>query len=443
MKELLRIGTIESVSLPDDQISGIPAKVDTGADKSSIWASNVRLHGGKLKFNFFAPGSVFYHEKPVVSTVFRTTTVRNSFGHKEFRYKIKLTVKIGNHALTRWFTLADRSHNTYPVLLGKNFLKNKFIVDVSQKNLIGGLSETNKVLIFTKYPEEVGDFLEKAKLHNEVPLTYECADYDELVYHIDGAATQVINTQTQEDLANYSFTYFKNTHDREFAAAAAEYLNYKSRPFANHEFSDYMSGSKLSEYMRLNCYGLAVPQTFCAKTALLKSRYAELMTKLGLPFVLKEIRSDKGKNNYLVQKQQDFDDILKAAPADYDYLAQQYIENDGFYRIYVMGKEVDLAIWRSPSAHKNRLKTHLNKPAGSANATNVPLNDVAGEAQDLALGAANCLNRQIAGVDLLQDKVTGKWYILEVNNDPQIRSGSFVNDKAAMVAKYFERELNQ
>src|SRR3989344_676437 len=109
-KQLTHIGTIELISLSDDGIYDIPAKVDTGADSSAIWASNVHLESGKLVFNFFAPGSVFYRPEPVSSTAFKVTAVTNSFGHKEFRYKIRLNVKIGEHTLTRWFSLADRSN---------------------------------------------------------------------------------------------------------------------------------------------------------------------------------------------------------------------------------------------------------------------------------------------------------------------------------------------
>ncbi len=443
MKDLPHIGNIEFVSLPDDKIQAVPAKIDTGADNSAIWASNIHLKDGQLVFNFFAPGSVFYREEPVVSTAFRTTTVRNSFGHKEFRYKIRLRVKIGERTLLCWFSLANRSRNNYPILLGRNFLKNKFIVDVSRKHLFSQPMDPSKVLVFTNFPAETAAFFEQVGKSNTVPIKYECVGYDTLQYFINGPATSVINTASGKDLANYSFTYFKNHHKREFSASAAEYLRYKGRPFANKEFNQYMSASKLSEYMRLSCYGVSVPPTICAPTKILKTKYGELTTILGLPFVLKEMHSDKGKFNYIIANEQDFKDILTQAPETHVYLAQKFIANDGYYRLYVMGKEVKLAIYRSPSVHKNRLKAHLNKPRGSANAVNIPLNEAPGEAQELAVRAADCMNRQVAGVDLVQDKDTGKWYVLETNNDPQIRTGSFIDAKANMVAKYFEGELNQ
>lgn len=444
MKELLHIGTIEFVSLPDDNIEHVPAKVDTGADNSAIWASNMHLEDGKLLFNFFAPGSAFYSEEPVVTNAFRTTTVKNSFGQKEFRYKIQLRVRVGDHTLRRWFTLADRSRNAYPILLGKNFLRNMFIVDVSKKNLVSSDEDLNKVLIFTDFPEETAEYLKQVKSYNTKPISYECTQYDKLQFCIDGSGTQVVNTLTGRDLADYGFVYLKNHHNNEFAKSIAEYLQFRARPFADQEFLYSLSASKLSEYMRLSCFGLSVPATVCAATPILKKQYRQLADQLGTPFVMKEIHSDKGRKNYLVGSKKDFDSILAAADPGHDvYLVQKFIPNDGYYRLYVTGKDVSLAIWRTPVSHKDRLKTHLNKPAGSANASNISLDEVPGEAEELALRAADCMARQIAGVDMLQDNLTGKWYILEANNDPQIRSGSFIDKKAEMVAKYFETELNR
>jgi hypothetical protein len=48
MKQLAHIGTIELVSLPNDAIQDIPAKIDTGADGSVIWASTMVLAGRPL-----------------------------------------------------------------------------------------------------------------------------------------------------------------------------------------------------------------------------------------------------------------------------------------------------------------------------------------------------------------------------------------------------------
>lgn len=441
---LVHIGTTEIIDLLDDGFFDVPAKIDTGADSSAIWASNIRLEDGKLYFNFFAPGSALYRDEPVVSTAFRTTTVKNSFGVKEFRYKVRIRVRLGKHKLNRWFSLADRSNNTYPILLGKNFLKNKFVVDVAQRHLHGGDTGPNNVLVLAQNTADNSVFFEQVSKLNTVPVTYDCLGYDSLVFYIDGNATrvEVAKDGVVSNLASYNYTFFKDHHYREFAYAAAEYLHFKGRPFADREFLTYMSSSKLSEYMKLACYGVPVPASICATATVLQNRFEEIAEAFGLPFVLKAVASDRGKNNYLIAEKADFLKILEDDGDKLIYLAQKYIPNDGFYRVYTMGKEVSLAIWRASVPHENRLKAHLNKPRGSANASNIPLDSVPGAAQDLALMAASCMNRQIAGVDLVQHNETKEWYVLEANNDPQIRSGSFVSKKAAAVADFFDKELN-
>lgn len=442
-QKLIHIGTVELVSLPDDRIHDVPAKVDTGADSSAIWASNIELKDGKLHFNFFAPGSAYYRKKRIVTTAFKTTSVKNSFGHEEFRYKIRIKVQIGEHTFTRWFSLADRSRNTYPILLGKNFLKNRFVVDVARKYAVSRAA-TNHVLVLGGQPELTAEFFDKVGELNALPVEYDCASYEQIGFYAAGSSVKVVNLQNRKDLADYTLIYFKSHMKHpEFAAAIAEYLRFKSRPFLDHEPAHYVSTGKLSEYMRLTCLGLSLPPFVCARTRQLKTGYADVVARLGSPFVLKEIASDRGRNNYLIDNEKDFRAVLDKAAPEHIFLAQKYIENDGFYRLYVLGKEVALVVWRTPHIHKDRQKRHLNKPAGSANASLVEPNELPSEARAMAVQAAINLDRQIAGVDILEDKHTKKWYILEVNSAPQIRGGSFVDEKAAAIARYFDKELSK
>jgi len=445
MAKLTSLGTTEFVSFPAQAINNVRAKVDTGADGSSIWASNIVMKDGVLSFHFFTPGSVFYQEKHITTTNFKTTSVKNSFGHEEFRFKIRLKVKVGLTIISRWFSLADRSRNQYPVLLGKNVLKGRFVVDVSKKHLLKGDISPPRVLVMGSKGEEMADFLRDVGSHHKQKIEYQCNNYDGLVYTLQSNNPKIKNTFDHDrDISEYAFVYFKS-HKRnsEFSTVAAEYLTYKSRAFADKEVGDYISRSKLSEYMKLACRGLPIPRTICAKTIILKDQFESLKKKLGIPFVLKEIASDKGKNNYLIRTAPEFDEVLTSGETNEIYLAQEYVLNDGFYRVYVFDKEIGLAIWRTPITHKNKLKEHLNKPANSKNACLVDGESLPGELQDISIRAANCLNRQVAGIDLVQDKRNNKWYILEVNNSPQIRGGSFLDNKVQAFAKYIEREVGK
>lgn len=56
--------------------------------------------------------------------------VATSMGHIDTRYTIKTVVKLKGRRIRATFTIADRSTQVYPVLIGRNVLRGKFVVDV-------------------------------------------------------------------------------------------------------------------------------------------------------------------------------------------------------------------------------------------------------------------------------------------------------------------------
>lgn len=130
MKPVTTIGRAERVDFPDADLTDIPAKVDTGAFSSSVWATNIREENGVLYFNLLDSGNELSTDK------FEMVDIENSFGHSEVRYGVKLWVVLKGRKVRTTFTLADRSNKTYPVLLGRKLLRRKFIVDVTQGNPI-------------------------------------------------------------------------------------------------------------------------------------------------------------------------------------------------------------------------------------------------------------------------------------------------------------------
>jgi hypothetical protein len=120
----------------------VPAKVDTGADLSTIWASDIhKQENGDLVFMLFSPASRYFSGRQIVVSPpdYRVADIENSFGTKESRYVVKLRVQVEGRPLKATFTLADRSIKTYPILLGRRLLNGKFIVDVSQGKMLNGI----------------------------------------------------------------------------------------------------------------------------------------------------------------------------------------------------------------------------------------------------------------------------------------------------------------
>jgi hypothetical protein len=115
-------------------IADVPAKVDTGADSSSVWATNIHEENGELRFTLFDADNELYtgEEIRVPEGTYKQVGVYSSSGEFQNRYKVTLPVIVeGKHVEAR-FTLADRRAMAYPVLLGRNFLSGQFLVDVSK-----------------------------------------------------------------------------------------------------------------------------------------------------------------------------------------------------------------------------------------------------------------------------------------------------------------------
>lgn len=131
-KELSVLGRAEKMSFIDGKVNNLPVKIDTGAYRSSIWATNIYEKDGKLHYTLLGPSSKFYSGQEIVTSEYRLVKVENSFGHKQERYSVFLRVKIGGKSIRSNFTLANRSVKKYPALIGRKLLKNRFVVDVSQ-----------------------------------------------------------------------------------------------------------------------------------------------------------------------------------------------------------------------------------------------------------------------------------------------------------------------
>lgn len=131
------IGRSEYMDITDVALE-VPAKIDTGAFRSSIHARDISVEeeNGKpvLKCNLLGhPCSPVL--RPFKTNEFSRVNVTNSFGMEEERYLVSLKVKLGPKVFLSPFTLADRSNNLFPILAGRTMLKNRYLVDVSKSNV--------------------------------------------------------------------------------------------------------------------------------------------------------------------------------------------------------------------------------------------------------------------------------------------------------------------
>ena len=129
--ELKIIGSTEFIEVTN--IKKVPAKIDTGADTSSIWASDIDMKkDGTLVFSLFGKESPFYTGERIETTDYKAKIVRSSHGDTQVRYRVRLPILLGGESFETTFTLANRSRNNFPVLIGRHTIDGKYLVDVSK-----------------------------------------------------------------------------------------------------------------------------------------------------------------------------------------------------------------------------------------------------------------------------------------------------------------------
>lgn len=125
------------VDIPRLGFYGIAAKVDTGAYFCSLHCHQIeeKEENGKqvLCFMLLDPTHPEYKEKVITFKKFAKKTIKSSFGDTEERYIIRTVVHMHSRRIRTYITLTNRGSMTYPMLIGRRLLKNKFIVDVSLK----------------------------------------------------------------------------------------------------------------------------------------------------------------------------------------------------------------------------------------------------------------------------------------------------------------------
>ncbi|HLV70686.1 MAG TPA: RimK/LysX family protein [Xanthomarina sp.] len=128
--EKIVIGRVDKIDFPKLNLHNIDAKIDTGAYTSAIHCSKIIVEGEKLKCTFYSKGHPNFSGKQVVFDSYSKTDVKSSNGYKENRFKIKSEVVFFNKTYKINLTLSTRDDMKFPVLIGRQFLSKKFLVDV-------------------------------------------------------------------------------------------------------------------------------------------------------------------------------------------------------------------------------------------------------------------------------------------------------------------------
>jgi len=120
------IGPTETVTIADASM-GLMARVDTGARTTSVHAESIEVQDGMVRFELVCSNG---RRVPMQRALAETRTVRSAAGSEE-RVFVELALEHDGRTKEVLVNLKDRSHMTYPLLLGRNWLQDDYIVDVS------------------------------------------------------------------------------------------------------------------------------------------------------------------------------------------------------------------------------------------------------------------------------------------------------------------------
>ena len=196
---------------------------------------------------------------------------------------------------------------------------------------------------------------------------------------------------------------------------------------------------KLWAYARLAKEGVPIPETaFFGHSS--PAENATRLARLGDAVVVKANVARRGNDNQL----------FNSAPRAYEWsmtrlargervVAQRFVQNDGDLRLLVVAGEVVVAVHR-----RAQPGSHLNNVSAGAVATVLRLNEVPSAVTDLAVRAAAAVGLDIAGVDVIEDKASGQFLVLEVNRSPQLLGAYdhlLVAPTVAQLVRAFHRNL--
>lgn len=144
LENKILVGNLELCDLPELAIENLNVRIDTGAATSSLHVDNIS------EFSRDGIGWVSFDIHPDAHNVDQIVrreakikakrNIKSSNASSEKRFVIDTRFKLGIHIWEIQLTLTDRSGMSYMMLLGRQAMGDKIVVDPSQEYLLGALT---------------------------------------------------------------------------------------------------------------------------------------------------------------------------------------------------------------------------------------------------------------------------------------------------------------
>lgn len=426
------IGRYEKVDLPLLELFSLDAKVDTGADNNAIHCHQIEISKDEkeVSFQLLDPAHPDYNDKEFNMPIHRMRWVKSSNGERERRVYIKTEIIVMGESYEVEISLTDRSSMSFPMLLGRKFLQNRFLVDVSKQSSVQG--DNFKVAILSLGPDlySTRRLYEAAKARG---WDVEVVNYLHCYANIEqGNLTVNYNGRSLGDVdviiprIGASRTFFGTAVVRQF-----ELMNIMS---VNSSLAITRSRDKLRSHQILAKHGLNMPKTIYATKV---GDVDDLIRNIGgTPLIIKMLEGTQGVGVVLAETHKAAKSVLEAFYGmKVNLLVQEFIaEAKGAdIRAFVVGGKVVGAMKRQGVEGDFRSNIHRGGTAQSIKLSRAEKN--------LAIQAAKVMGLDVAGVDMLQSD-RGP-LLMEVNSSPGLEGiETFTGiDIAGKIMDFIEQQM--
>ncbi len=448
----LVIGSEEWCTLSDLQVPAIKARVDSGARTSSLHALNITSFKRKgerwVRYDVFPIQGNVAVSIHCESKVIDIRSVKSSTGVAEKRYVIQTNLTLGGMTWPIEVTLANRDSMGFRMLLGREAMQDRLIIDPSIEDSITvyapeqvkaiynvdspqdsglkiGLLASNPTLYSNKRIIEAGEMRGHQMQFLNLQQCYMKMDAETPEVHYRGG--NVLNDfDAIIPRIKPSMTFYGCALIRQFKSIGALVQNSAE---AISESRDKLHSSQI-----FSNNGIQIPTTGFANSPIETKELIEMAN--GAPLIIKLLESTQGKGVVLAETNKAAESVINAFKSlKTNILVQEFIKEAGGrdIRCFVINGKVVAAIERV--AVKGEFRANIHQ-GGTAN-----LIKLTAEEKKLAIKAAKVLNLDVAGVDLIRSNKGP--LLLEVNSSPGLEGIEKATGKdiANMMIMAIEKKL--
>nr|WP_249356438.1 30S ribosomal protein S6--L-glutamate ligase [Maribacter sp. ACAM166] len=427
MDNLKIIGSEEWCVFNELGIPAIKARVDSGAKTSSLQAANIKIvNKGANEWVKFEVSPLQENRSIAIECQARLVDrrmVKSSSGISEVRLVIKTPITIGDSTFDIELTLANRDTMEFRMLLGREALNERFIVNPALNYQLQDFDDAEVNTMYAPYFKEKSGL--KIALLASNPLLY---SNKRLMEAAEARGHEIVFLNVEQvymklDAHSPEIRYRGGNILTDFDAviprikpAVTFYGCALIRQFKNlgvycqnSAESITQSRDKLFASQLFSNNDIHIPITGFAKSPMDTKDLIKMVN--GAPLIIKLLESTQGKGVVLAETNKAAESVINAFKSvNTNILVQEFIKeaNGQDIRCFVVSGKVVASMQRQAEKGEFRANIHQGGKASIIKIT--------AEEKKLALKAAKVLNLAVAGVDIIRSNKGP--LLLEVNSSP-------------------------